>query len=214
MRLFFFLLLLANIALAAYMELRQSNLSAAPPQLHPEQIKLIVAQTAATRAVQPFRSTVTAASPAACLEWGIFTGNDLQRAEAALATLNLGDKISQRVSGEVIAYWVHIPPLNSRQAAEKKISELTRLGVSKYHHIQDNSKWNNAISLEMFVHEETAKKVLAELRLKKIKSAIIGERTLNQVLLVISEPPKHITEKLVELKQAFPGSELKAAQCT
>jgi len=151
--------------------------------------------------------------PAACLEWGNFVGTDLKRAEAAIARLQLGNKLSTRTVGDITAYWVYIPPLKTKRDVEKKIKELGKLGVTGYFHIQDSSKWNSAISLEIFRSEEAAKKFIADLRKKGVKSAVIGERSLKQVVLVIREPAADIAAKMVELKQEFAGSELKAAQC-
>ena len=211
MRIFFFLLILINAAFAAYVHLApgSSGVTQLPVELKPEQIKLLPTPPSVVAgnpgAKQP--------SPAACLEWGSFVGVDLQRAEAAIARLQLGASLSQRAVGEIIAYWVHIPPLKSKRDADKKTEELKRLGVTDYFLIQDSSKWNNAISMQIFRNEEAAKKYLGELRGKGVKSATIGERSLKQMVFVVREPAENIAGKLVELKQEFAGSELKATKC-
>lgn len=211
MRIFFFLLVLVNAAFAAYIQLGagSSGVTQLPTELNPEKIKLLPTPLSVIAgnpgAKQP--------SPAACLEWGSFVGVDLQRAEAAIAQLQLGASLSQRAVGEIIAYWVHIPPLKTKRDAEKKVEELKKFGVTDYFLIQDNSKWNNAISMQIFRSEEAAKKYLVELRGKGVKSATIGERSLKQVMFVVREPPENIAGKMVELKQEFVGSELKATKC-
>ena len=211
MRIFFFLLILVNAAFAAYIQLSagSSGVPQLPTELNPEKIKLLPTPPAVVAgnpgAKQP--------SPAACLEWGSFVGVDLQRAEAAIAQLQLGASLSQRAVGEIIAYWVHIPPLKTRRDADKKIEELKKFGVTDYFLIQDGSKWNNAISMQIFRNEEAAKKYLAELKGKGVKSATIGERSLRQMMFVVREPAENIAGKMVELKQEFAGSELKATKC-
>ena len=200
MKALFFLLLFANVVFAAYIQSGggSSRSSPLPAELHPEKIRLLPAP---------------APAPAACLEWGNFIGTDLQRAEAAVAKLQLGDSLSRHAVGEVAAYWVHIPPLKTKPDAVKKIEELKKLGVASYFHIQDNNKWNNAISMDIFRSEEAARKLLAEMKSKGIKSAIIGERSLKQMAFVVHRPAEDVIEKMISLKQEFPGSELKASEC-
>ena len=211
MRIFFFLLILVNAAFAAYVQLwsGSSDVTQLPTELNPEKIKLLPVPPIPVAGSPGAKQS----SPATCLEWGSFVGVDLQRAEAAIARLQLGTSLSQRAVGESIAYWVHVPPLKTRREAEKKIEDLKKLGVIGYFHIQDNSKWNNAISMEIFRSEETAKKYLAELKDKGVKSATIGERSLKQMVFVVREPAEGIAGKMVELKQEFAGSELKATKC-
>ena len=111
MRIFFFLLILVNAAFAAYVQLGagSSGVPQLPVELKPEQIKLLPTPPE----VVAGNPGAKQASPAACLEWGSFVGVDLQRAEAAIAKLQLGASLSQRAVGEIIAYWVHIPPLKT-----------------------------------------------------------------------------------------------------
>ena len=154
-----------------------------------------------------------ALAAAACLEWGTFIGTDLQRAETAIAKLQLGDSLNRHAVGEVPAYWVHIPPLKTKYDAAKKIEELKKLGVTSYFLIQDNSEWNNAISMDIFRSEEAARKFLAEMRSKGIRSAVMGERSLKLMAFVAHRPAEDVIEKMIHLKQEFPGSELKASGC-
>ena len=206
MKALFFLLLFANIAFAIYIQfgLGSSSGSPLPAELHPEKIRLLPTPT-------PVPVSIPAA--AACLEWGNFIGTDLQRAETAVAKLQLGDSLSQHAVGKVAAYWVYIPPLKTKYDAEKKIEALKKLGVTNYFHIQGNSKWHNAISLDIFRNEEAARKFLAEMRNKGVKSAVIGERNLKQMAFVVRSPTEDVIEKMINLKQEFPGSELKASGC-
>ena len=204
MKALFFLLLFANVVFAIYIQsgLSSSRSSSLPAELHPEKIRLL-----------PAAAPAPALVAAACLAWGNFIGTDLQRAETAIAKLQLGDSLNRHAVGEVPAYWVHIPPLKTKYDAAKKIEELKKLGVTSYFLIQDNSEWNNAISMDIFRSEETARKFLAEMRSKGIRSAIMGERSLKQMAFVIPRPAEDVIEKMIRLQQEFPGSELKASGC-
>ena len=204
MKALFFLLLFANVVFALYIQsgLKPSHNTPLPAEIHPEKIRLLpIAETAPTLAAP------------ACLEWGGFIGTDLQRAEAAIAKLQLNEDLDRHTIGEVTAYWVHIPPLKTKHDADKKIDELKKLGVANYFLIQDSGEWNNAISLDIFRSEEAARKFLAEVKGKGIRSATLGERSLKQVAFVVHKPSEEIIDKMISLKKSFPGSELKASEC-
>lgn len=196
MRTLFFLLLLANVAFAVYMLSKPVSNGSTPPQreLQPEKIKPVP-------------------KPAMCLEWGNFFDADLEAVEAAIAAQQLDDQITRQAMGKVPAYWVHIPPLESKSQAERKIGELKRLGVTTHSHVQDDSKWNNAISMGFFQEIDEARNLLASLRSQGVRSAVIGARNLEQVKFVIRAPSEGTTGKMMELKQEFPGSELNTTTC-
>ena len=196
MKTLFFLLLFFNVALAAYIQLKPGSTGAMqlPSELQPEKIRPLSAFTT-------------------CLEWGSFVEADLSRVEAALARQQLNDKMSPQAIGKAPFFWVHIPPLRSKSHAERKIGELKKLGVTTYTRVQDDSKWNNAISMGFFQNIEDAQAFLASLRSKGVMSAIIGARNLEQMRFVISEPPQSVVDKIAELKQEFPNTELKTIRC-
>ncbi len=155
------------------------------------------------------------AKPELCLEWGLFSGDDLRRAEQALETLKLGSKLVQYKTVKPDGYWVYITPRRTLQEAQKKEEELKNLGVPESFIIRENSKWQYAISLGIFATEEAALKFLAQLRDKGVKSAVSGPR--NQATDVasfqIKDTSETITAAVTKLKLDFPGSELKAVEC-
>ncbi|WP_025042094.1 SPOR domain-containing protein [Nitrosospira briensis] len=199
MRTLFFLLLFVNLAFATYIQLEPAGGSAAPPawELQPEKIKLLQALPAS----------------ATCLEWGTFVEADLERLAAAITTHELDDKVTRQELGTAPVYWVHIPSLRSKRHAERKMGELKRLGVTHYTRVADTSKWNNAISMGFFENIEDAQAFLAALRKKGVRSAIIGARNLKQVKYVARSPEESMSAKMMQLKEEFPGSELKTAKC-
>jgi sporulation related protein len=197
MRTLFFLLLFINVAFAFYIQLSEPvsrDSIPPPPELHPEKI----------------RSLSTATN---CLEWGSFIEADLDHVQAALARQQLASMVNPEAAGKVPVYWIHIPPLKNKHHAQKKMDELGKLGIATYSLVQEDSKWNNAISMGFFHKIEEAQNRMASLRSKGVRSAVIGARNLEQMKFVVYAPSQEITEKMAELKQEFPGSELKTINC-
>lgn len=204
MRTIFFLLLFINLAVAIYIQLEPDATSGAPQiaELRPEKIKPLAPPLAPA-----------AATPETCLEWGSFVDANLADIEAAISRHQLNDKMDRQAMGMTVFYWVHIPPLRNKQHAVRKMGELKRLGVTTRTHVQDNSKWNNAISMGFFEKIEDAQAFLAALRRKGVRSAIIGARNLEQVKFVITAPSTSLEAEVMELKGEFPGSELTKTRC-
>ncbi len=111
-----------------------------------------------------------------CAEWGEFSGSDLARAQQSLATLKLAEGLAQRSVERNHGYWVYIPPLKKRSQVERKIAQLKERGVEDYFVVQEEGRWQNAISLGVFKSEEAAQKFLASLQAKGVRTAKIGER--------------------------------------
>jgi hypothetical protein len=208
MRALFFLLLSANLAAAALIFLDSGRRAGAyvPEPLNAGSIRLLGAPGAVER---------PAAKPAACLEWGPFGSAELAAAESAVAGLELGERLARRVLEEDSSYWVYIPPLRTRQDADRKVAELRALGVTDYFLVQDGTRWNNAISLGIFRSEDAARGHLEGLAQKGVRSAVAGRREnlVKLTTLVVRDADDALAAKLMELRQAFPGSEVKAALC-
>lgn len=223
MRWLFALLLIANIAFFAVMQLPQgspgSDLLASHEPYHAEQIRLLP-EADPTQARPPeTQPSAQSAAPQICLEWGIFSSQELARAKDALKPLQLGeDAITVRNTPEKTSkYWVYIPPLKSRPEALKKQEELKGLGIEDSLVMQDNNKWRHAISLGVFSTQEAADKHLAELRTKhNVKSAKSGPRTLDNghSSMLVKASGTNLEAELVKLKLDFPGTELKAVPCS
>lgn len=218
MRWIFALLLIANIAFFAVMQLPHGNSAsdsmASHMPYHAERIRML--PEADMSQAQPLEQP--AAPSRICLEWGVFSKPELARAQDALQPLQLGeDAVTIRSAPEKASkYWVYIPPLKSRTEAQKKLEELKGLGIEDSMVMQDNNKWRLAISLGVFSTQEAADKYLTELRARKVKSARSGPRTLEDghSSLLIQASGTNLETDLVRLKQDFPGTELKAVPCT
>jgi hypothetical protein len=220
-RIAFFLLLLANLAFFAWTYLGAGRASDEPQlieqQLNPHEIRLLsseeVSKLAAERAKQAAERPKTPPKPpvAACLELGGFSLGDVPQVQKVLEPLGLGARLTQRRADEVASYWVFIPPLRSRQSANLKAAELRKLGVEDFFVVQEDPKLRFAISLGVFKTEEAANSRLADLKTKGVRTARSGARetSVQKVYFSIREVPDALAAKLNDLRQSFPGTELK-----
>jgi len=240
MRTVFFLLVLANIAFFAWSYLGGRGSEEAQlvdQQLNPQAIRLLSVEERAALAAEraksapPPRPAPPAPQPApqpaqqpapappkvavaACMELGAFSSGDVQRVERALEPLSLGEKLSQRRANETASHWVFMPPQPGRAGANRKAAELRKLGVGDFFIVQDDPKYRYSISLGVFKTEEAAKARLEQLRAKGVKTARIGTRetTVQKVYFVVRDVPEPLAARLDQVRQAFPGSELKECQ--
>ena len=165
---------------------------------------------------------VTAGQPApattalSCMEWGDFSGPDLTRVAAALADLQLGDRLRQRQVERDVGYWVYIPPLGNKAAVRRKVGELKALGISEYFVVQTAGHWHNAISLGVFKTRESAQNYLNQLRPKGVHTAKAGERAskVKATVFELDRMDAVTAAKLTAMQKDFAGSELKTVPCT
>jgi hypothetical protein len=222
MRTVFFLLLLANLGFFAWTYLGSGRTSDEPQlieqQLNPNEIRLLtgdqVAKLAADRAKQVAerpKPPPPKAPVAPCLELGGFNPGDVAQVQKALEPLGLGSRLSQRRAEEIASYWVFMPPLRNRPAANNKAAELRKLGVEDFFIVQEDPKFRFAISLGVFKTEEAAKVRLEELKKKGVRTARVGPRetSVQKVYFAVKEVPDALVAKLNELRQAYTGTELK-----
>jgi hypothetical protein len=235
----FFLLLAANLGFLAWTYFGADRASTEAQlmeqQLNPQAIRLLGAEQLAVLAAERTKQATERAKPpppppppappppppsppsppkvtvAACLELGGFNPGDVPRVRQVLEPLALGPRLSQRRAQEIASYWVFMPPQGSRQAANRKSAELKKLGVEDFFIVQEDPKLQFAISLGIFKTEEAAQVRLAELRKKGVRTARVGPREtqVQKVYFTVREVPEALASRLNELRQGFPGSELK-----
>jgi hypothetical protein len=194
LKILFLCLLLINGGLVAFQQGYLDDLfpSSREPvrlkqQLNADKLKLLTSADAPATAASASTSTTASApvaekvvvqnaapSIAACTEVGAFDETEAKKFETQLAALSLGDRLSRRALSDGTRRMVYIPPLGSKEAADKKAAELKRFGVEDFFVIQDNSPLQFGISLGIFKSEEAAKKHLADLAQKGVRSARIG----------------------------------------
>lgn len=128
---------------------------------------------------------LNAGTSAVCLEFAPLDDLPARRLVAAIQGLKLGKVSSHSVSDDV-RHFVYIPPLGSKDAADRKAGELKRLGINDFFVIQDNGDMHFGISLGVFKTEEAARAHLAELTRKGVRSARLGSRTGGTVHTVVA----------------------------
>jgi hypothetical protein len=227
MRALFLLLVLANLAFFVYAQMARENAERnqlSQLEVSPEKIKVVRASSKSGQERQsvpassqdkgaPAKSATAAA--AACIEWGIFAGPDVARADAALARLELPPDRVERTVTDAGGYWVYVPPLKSKAETDRKVGELKALGITDFFVVQDAGQWRNSISLGIFRTEEAAQAYLGKLKDRGARSAIAERRenNLKQMAFLVREPDNALVARLATLQQEFPGSELKATAC-
>jgi hypothetical protein len=158
-------------------------------QVAPDKLKVITPEQAQAASEQsasaePSASAAAASASApavatiACTEIGPFSAGEAKRFESRLERLDLGERQS-RVSvpfQEVTSRLVYIPPLGSKEAAERKAAELRNLGISNFFIISNDSPIRWGISLGLFKADGAAQAMLASLARQGVRSARILPR--------------------------------------
>jgi cell division septation protein DedD len=131
----------------------------------------------------PVAAPVEIAEPAtvlvACTEIGNFAAAEARRFEKQIAPLELAERQAQVEVDvkEITSHMVMIPPLGSKDAADKKAAELKAQGVSNYFIMNDNTPTKWAISLGVFKSEAAAETLMAALKKQGVTGAKIAGRS-------------------------------------
>lgn len=221
LKFFFWVLLLANIAVFAYQRGYLGIPDGHEPeraanQLNADKIGLLSASAASamTAAQAEAKAPEKTAESSACTELGNFTQSEAQRFDAKLAALSLANKATHINVKEVASHMVYIPPQADKEATEKKAGQLRQMGVTDFFIIQENSNMKWGISLGVFKTEEAAQNQLANLVKLGVRSARIGARSVVTTKLVYQFHDLDPAAKasLDKIKADFPGQEMRACQ--
>ena len=218
MRKLFLLLLLVNVGFFAYHRFLNEPVDAAAQiatlQVNPEKIRTVTADVSSVAAAAPVAAPASA-PPAACVEWGTFSGPDVARADGALAALALPAESLQRRVADIDGYWVHMPAMKTKPEVDRKLGELKALGITDFYVVQDAGPWRNAVSLGLFKSEDAANAELERLRKVGVRSAVVTrrEKFLKQVSYFVREPSAATIARITDLQKDFPAAELKAVSC-
>jgi hypothetical protein len=214
MRLVFLVLVLANVAFYAWSRHYAGSAPRVNPlarQVEPEKLKLVPPGELRAPPV-PKAAAAAAVASGRCLEWGSFTLADSPRAEQALEPLRLGERLSERRTEELAAWWVHMPPQGSRQAALRKSAELKALGVQDYFVIAEDGDWRWALSLGVYRTHEAAQARLGALREQGVRSAVVTPREtlVPKVWLQVRGIDAPLEAQLRSIAKQIEGSELRS----
>ena len=152
--------------------------------------------------------------PVACAEVGNFAAIDARRFERLLEPLELGAKLTKEEVPiqEITSYMVMIPPLGSKEAADRKAAEIKELGVSSYFIMNDSSPTKWAISLGVFKAESAAQTLLAALVKQGVTGAKIAGRssTSKRQVFRVRDIDSALKARLDEAAKRFDGIETRA----
>ena len=153
----------------------------------------------------PANAELVANAVQVCFHIGPFAGTArVTQAEAKLSELRLGFARRSEETKTITGYRVTLPPLASREAAERKRQELTRLGFKDHAVIQEEG-WHNAISLGLFSVEANAAARVRELAAKGVEAKaqpLTQSRTRTWLDLIAPVSP----ENVMQLKQTDWGA--------
>ena len=152
-------------------------------QINTDKLQLQMGAVAALAPVLPPPPPVAEEAPAsvliACTEIGNFATAEARRFEREVAPLALGERQTQAEVAvqEISSHMVMIPPLGSKEAADKKAAELKAQGVSNYFIMNDSSAAKWAISLGVFKSEAAAQTLMAALKKQGVTGAKVAGRS-------------------------------------
>ena len=213
-RFLFFLLVLAILALGAHLwlaaQVEKADFSARERNRDEVKIVGVTPPAIAARRSEDSRKTVASLAGAACVEFSGIAAADAFRAREAFAALQLGARMTERRIEEVTRYWVFIPAVRDRRAAETRMAEIRRQGVADL-----SIRPDNAISLGVFSTEEAARRFLSSLEAKGVRGAEQGPfaKDLREVVMLVREPDSELLARLTLLQRDFPNAQLRAVPC-
>lgn len=210
-RTFFFLLLLVNLLVLVWTQGYLGPLSNGREpgrltnQLAPEKLRIVGTS----------ESTGNAASTAeACrLISGLVPG-DIQRLVAQVKEkqpdLALAVKPNPNPKN---VYWVMIPPLPNRSAADRKMAELKKRDIASASLVLEAGSDQYAISLGVYLTESAANDYLRELAKRDVRSAKLQarENPLDKVFLEMRGPVAPLLKQVAELLEGQVSA--KVADC-
>jgi hypothetical protein len=212
MRTLVVLLLLANLALGGYIYLDSLSTGEGvrlSQQVQPDKISLLTPQQVA--ALGPAKASALAD---VCVEWGPLSDGDRARALAQLGALDLAPLVSQKKVEVIANYWLFIPPLASKPAADKRVEELKGQNVLDVSLVESGPQ-RLAIALGAFRTEEAAQARLAALHGLGVTAAKVAPRvqSIMQTVLVVRDPPAAAVARMKELAAGYAESEIKTGTC-
>jgi hypothetical protein len=224
LKLIFWSLLCINGALFAYSQgyfgnVRSNEHEPARMKNQLNADKLILVSSAQAAAVAAKIAAPSKPEIVACTEVGDFTAVLAKRFEALVSELELGERQSRiniAGGGADATHIVFIPPLGSKEAADKKAGELRQLGVTNYYIMNDETPMKWAISLGVFKSEPAAKNLLAALNKQGVHSARITSRggAGNRVAYRFRDLEIATRAKIELIKGDFPAQELRDCPAT
>lgn len=206
MRLLFFIFLLVNATVFAYLFFQEPGVRPSKPvlpALNADRILLVQTDPAAGK-------RVAAGDVSTCLSWRGLKPEALTQARAALEKVPEGIKISVPAREE---YWLYIAPLKNKRDGEKKLAELKALAIDDGVLLGESGKWQFAISFAAFPSEDDAIVRLNQLKEKGVKTAKILKREALADTLLIQNVGEKSVAAIKKLHADFAETSLTPVDC-
>ena len=213
-RLLFFLLLIAALALGAHLWLSAQaevpDFAAREKNRDAIRIVAVTPPSDAAKRAEQARQAMQSLAGAACVEFSGIAAADAARAHDAFATLQLGNRLTERRVEEITRHWVYIPAARDRRTAETMVGDLRRRGLNDV-----SLRPDNAISLGVFSTEDAARRFLSSVEAKGVKGAEEGPftRDLRELVMLIREPDTELVARLTLMQRDFPNAQVRAVPC-
>lgn len=182
-----------------------------PPPPRPEPSPSSPPDTPPAATPSPVAADATqAAAPPICVA---FSGLDDPQATALSRLMGEHATLQTRRSQTDPAsnWWVHIPPYETRQAAEARVRELRTAGIADLFIVRDQGPNLNAISLGIFRTEASATQHLSDLRNRRIQDARMTPRIPARFRVEVSGPADAIERARSAARGRWP--DLQTGEC-
>ena len=204
----FILLILANLLFFAWgQDYFGTRRDGREPQRLAEQLSPEKLRVAATQQTTTVAAPVAVPSPPVCRQVSGLNAAEMARlqtqAGAQAPDLQLRVEAAESQSG---GYWVLIPSLADRLAAERKMTELRHLGLSDYSLLTLPGPDQFAISLGLFKTQQAAEEHLQALIKRGVRSAQVQAREQQTAgaHLTVRGPSDALARELPRLLTPFP----------
>lgn len=149
---------------------------------------------------------VESPAPPGCVAFGGVSAAQLAEINARIASAGPGFKLTESRSGAASSWWVHVPPLGSKEAAERKAAEIRKLGVDDLFIVQDPGPAQFAISLGLYKNETQANRLLESLREKGVRSAQVAGRGATALRVELRGPSDSLATLASDLSERLRGA--------
>ncbi len=231
-------LVLANLGLLMwgwfYLEAERPAVPEAQPPIHPEKMRLLkeaasnrpgarvkppapINAESNSNSVPPPVSVEKIETSPVCYRLGPLPDTtQAQRIEQALSGIPLSFTRREETTHTVTGFRVYLPPFPSKEDAERKRRELTRLGF-KDHALLQEEGFHNAISLGQFSVEANAQNRLKQLVQKGVQQAKVQPleqtRAVYWIELAPTDPTPDLRARFKAMLDGVSGAEVQQKPC-
>ncbi len=221
MKLAFLLLILLNLALYAWQqgafgrfaesgrEPERISLQIEPERFRALSEKDVAALRERATSAPPRAAAPTEAGIQACVEFGDFSGAEAARAEAILAKLGMGARMSSRVAEVPGWYQVFMPPFKTRAEADRQADELRKLGVKDVLVVGEGAQ-RFGLGLGSFRAQDAAKAHAAALEKQGVKGVRVSDKasTISVTRFQLREVDAAAAQQLAAIQKEFPAQSI------